>query len=277
MKLLLISSACVCLLIYTFQSHESAGWKGLVPLHATRSDVERLLGPSEEKCKCFYNTREAKIFVEYSQGPCKGFLAGWRVPADVVLMITVQPNAEVRFSDLSLDLTRFVTTSGTDTPRLYTDNDSGVRYSVRETGIVESISYIPRRADFPIRCEGFPSSPDLGHREFNPFDTYSNIRFVDERARLDNFSIWLRQQPEMKGYILFYASRDFSSKRAKRRAQRASDYLIRVRHLDAQKVQTIDGGYRDQFQIELYILPASIGPPASRPTVPRTGAPEPRR
>jgi len=230
--------------------------------------VERLLGPSEEKCRCFYKTDNEKIFVEYSQSPCKGFLTGWNVAADTVLMISVQPNADLRLSDLSLNLTKFVKTSGTDTPEVYyTDNDGGIRYKVSESGVVRSIDYVPKRADYSLRCKGFPSLPDLGHREFNPFDTYSNIPFGDERARLDNFSILLREQRQMKGYIVVYASRSFPSIRAKRRAQRASDYLTKVRRLDPKRIGIVYGGYREQFEIELYILPADIGPPIPHPTV----------
>lgn len=173
MKLLFTCCACVCVFLSALQSRRSDGWKGIVPLHSTRGDVERLLGPSEEKCKCFYKTETEKVFVEYSQGPCKGFLSGWDVPADTVLMISVQPNTEVRLSDLSLDLTKLVRTSGTDTSDVYyTDNDRGVRYKVSDSGIVRTVDYVPNRADYPLRCKGFPSFPDLGHREFNPFDTY---------------------------------------------------------------------------------------------------------
>lgn len=274
MKILFTCSVWICLTFATPELRESEGWKGIVPLHSTRADVERLLGPSEEKCRCFYTTESEKIFVEYSQSRCKGFLTGWNVAADTVLMISVQPNAEVRLSDLSLDLTRFVKTSGTDTPVMhYTDKEAGIRYTVLESGIVTSVDYIPKLADYSRRCKGFPSLPDLGHREFNPFDTYSDILLSDERARLDNFSTWLREQPQMKGYILVYAGKDFPSSRAKRRAQRARDYLIRVGRLDPKKIEIIEGGYREQFQIQLYIVPASLGPPTPHPTLSPSSVP----
>ena len=268
MKILFISFAGIYLLLSTLQLRESEGWRGIVPLHSTRADVERLLGPSEETCNCFYKTKEAKIFVEYSRSRCKGFLTGWNVPSDTVLMISVQPDAEVRFSDLSVDLTKFIKASDSDTPTMhYTNTDLGIRYSVSESGIVRAIDYIPKRADYSLRCEGFPSVPDLGHRGINPFDSYSNISPANERARLDNFSIWLGEQPQMKGYILVYASRTFSARKAKLRGEHARNYLVKVRRLNANRVEVINGGYREQFQIELYILPANARPPALRPTI----------
>lgn len=261
-----------CLYIFvalsTVQSRQPTGWQGLVPLHSTRADVERLLGPSPEECKCFYETPNEKISIEYSQGPCKGFLHGWNVPAGTVLMITVRPNAEVLLSGLGLDLSKFDKSFGTDTRGLYyTDKDAGIRYGFRENGILESVSYVPKRADYSLRCKNFPSIPDLGHREFKPFDAYSKISSADEQARLDNFSIWLRDQPQMKGYILVYASKDIPTRRALIRARRAKDYLVRRRGMNTNKIAIIDGGYREQFGIELYILPRDVGPPTPYPTV----------
>lgn len=76
----------------------------------------------------------------------------------------------------------------------------------------------------------------------------------------------------MKGYIVVYAGHDFPFRKARIRAERARNYLVRVRRLDPTKLQIVNGGYREQFQIELYILPASVGPPTPHPTV----APRPR-
>jgi len=268
MKVLLITVSCVCLLLATLQSREATGWRGIVPLHSTRADVERLLGRSDEKCNCFYKTGEAKIFVEYSRNRCQGFLTGWNVPRDTVLMISVQPETALRLADLVLDLTKFEKSSGTDTPvEYYTDNDSGVRYKVSDSGLVTWIDYIPKRADYSLRCGNFPMIPDLGYSEFKPLDTYSNIHPADERARLDNFSIWLHEQSEMKGYILFYASKKFPLRSAKLRALHARNYLVNVRRLNPKRIKIVNGGYSEQFQIELYIVPASAGPPTPRPRV----------
>ena len=36
-------------------------------------------------------------------------------------------------------------------------------------------------------------------------DGYGNIRFLDEKARLDNFAIQLQNEPKTQGYIIVYA------------------------------------------------------------------------
>jgi hypothetical protein len=129
------------------------------------------------------------------------------------------------------------------------------------------VDFIPKRADYSLRCKGFPSIPDLGHRELRPFDAYGKIPRNDEQARLDNFSIWLRDQPQMKGYILVYGAKDFPSRKALRWAHRAKDYLVRRRAMKPNRIAIIDGGYREQFGIELYILPRDVGPPIPYPTI----------
>lgn len=71
-------------------------------------------------------------------------------------MISVQPDAEMRLSDLSLDVTKFVKTSDTDTPVVYyTDKDAGVRYKVSDSEIVRLVDYIPKSADYSLRCKAF--------------------------------------------------------------------------------------------------------------------------
>lgn len=268
MKILFTSFACICVLLSASQPRQYDGWKGIVPLHSTRVDVERLLGPSKDNCQCFYETKKEKIFVHYADGACEGFLHGWDVGKDTVLMITVRSNTETRLADLSLDLTKYIETPGADTPKAYyTDLNAGVRYQVSDLGIVTAVDYVPKRADYNLRCKGFPSVPDLGHREFKPFDVYSNIFPADEYARLDNFSIWLRDEPQMKGYILVYASKEFPANKARMRAQNAKKYLVERRNMESKRIDVIEGGYREQFEVELYIVPSNGSPPTPYPTL----------
>lgn len=252
----------------TFQADGSIPevWKGITPLHSTRQDVERLLGPSPERCRCIYRTKDETVFVDYSDGPCQGNLHGWNVPSDTVLMVTVQPNSRQPFSDLRVDLGRYLKSYGDTYEVYYTDKSAGIRYQVDDLGIIRSVSYIPDSKSYTLLCRGFPTA-DLGHREFKPLEIYSDIPILDEHAKLENFLVSLLENPETRGYILFYASKDFSSRKARARAQRAKAYLVKRRIMVARKIDIIDGGYREQFKIELYVLPPGMGPPSPYPTV----------
>lgn len=71
---------------------EGKGWKGLVRLRSTRRDVEALLDPAATGRGSFYQTNEATVFVQYSDGPCeKGWPYGWNVDKDTVVSIAVSP------------------------------------------------------------------------------------------------------------------------------------------------------------------------------------------
>lgn len=98
------------------------------------------------------------------------------------------------------------------------------------------------------------------------FDEYSDLSFEDEKARLDNFAIYLQKdQPTLKGYIIVYAGQNTPSGEAQARAKRAKDYLVKVRGIRAGRIVTIDGGCRDQLEVELYALPSSVSPPTPTP------------
>jgi hypothetical protein len=99
------------------------------------------------------------------------------------------------------------------------------------------------------------------------FDEYGNIRFNDEKARLDNFAIALQNEPGSQGYIIAYGGRRGTAGEAQARADRAKNYLVNTRGIDAGRLVTVDGGYREDLTVELWIVPTGATPPAASPTV----------
>lgn len=98
-------------------------------------------------------------------------------------------------------------------------------------------------------------------------DEYGNIPFGDEKARLDNLDIELRGDPAAKGYIVGYGGRRARVGEARRRVERAKRYLVAARKIDPARLRTIDGGYRENLTVELYVFPADARPPDVSPTV----------
>jgi hypothetical protein len=92
------------------------------------------------------------------------------------------------------------------------------------------------------------------------FDEYGNIRFNDEKARLDNYAIQLQNQPGSQGYIVAYGS---CAGEAEARANRAKDYLVNTRGVDASRLMTVDGGCRSDLAVELWVVPTGATPPAA--------------
>jgi hypothetical protein len=92
------------------------------------------------------------------------------------------------------------------------------------------------------------------------FDEYGNIRFNDEKARLDNFAIQLQNQPTAQGYYIVYGSCEGEGAA---RAQRAKDYLVNNRGIDASRIVVVDGGCRADLGVELWIVPQGADAPTA--------------
>src|SRR5204862_4577198 len=127
-------------------------------------------------------------------------------------------------------------------------------------------------------CTTSIKPPPPGSRKF---DEYGNIRFNDEKARLDNFAIELQNDPTSQGYLICYGGRRGRAGEAQRRCDRAKDYLVTTRGISADRIVTVDGGYRENLTVELWIVPQGATAPTASPTVDpsevkATAAPRPR-
>lgn len=105
------------------------------------------------------------------------------------------------------------------------------------------------------------------------FDEFGDVNCEDEMARLDNFAIQLQNDPAAKGIMIFYGGRRFRGRLPKQaeaaaRAARMKPYLVERRGISSERVIIIDGGYREEFQVDLWVLPADMTPPEPNSTVP---------
>ncbi len=106
-------------------------------------------------------------------------------------------------------------------------------------------------------CSTTITAPPAGPRKF---DEYGDIRFNDEKARLDNYAIQLQNEPGSQGYIIAYGN---CAGAAQARADRAKDYLVNTRGIDAGRLVTIDGGCRSDLTVELWVVPTGATAPAA--------------
>jgi len=95
-----------------------------------------------------------------------------------------------------------------------------------------------------------------------PFDRYGDIKFDDEKARLDNFAIQLSSEPLSSGHILMSAGQETFKNEAAERLARAKSYLADVREIDPNRIVTTDCGFTQELELTLYILPAGATPPS---------------
>ena len=105
------------------------------------------------------------------------------------------------------------------------------------------------------------------------FDEFGDINCEDEMARLDNFAVQLQNEPAAKGVLIFYGGRRFRGRLPKQgeagaRAARMKPYLVERRRISSERVIVIDGGYREEFQVVLWVIPAEMTPPEPSLTIP---------
>jgi K319-like protein len=100
------------------------------------------------------------------------------------------------------------------------------------------------------------------------FDEYGNIKFNDEKARLDNYAIQLQNAPGSTGTIIVYGS---CAGEAQARGDRAKDYLVNTRGIEAGRITVVDGGCRSDLAVQLWVVPNG----ADAPTVDTSGAVSP--
>ena len=92
------------------------------------------------------------------------------------------------------------------------------------------------------------------------FDEYGDIKFNDEKARLDNYATALQGEPGSAAVILAYGNCDGA---AQARADRAKNYLVNTRGIEAGRITTVDGGCRADLAVELWIVPSGATAPAA--------------
>lgn len=152
MKILQMTFSGLLLVLPLFAHSQSKGWRGIVPLHSTRADVIRLLGPPNLDGD-LYDLDNKTVHIEYSDGPCDKGRSGWNVPRDTVVSISLAPNQDLKFSDLQIDKRKYKKARDGELPEwfYYTNEAEGITISVRE-GEVGNIYYNPTSKDDHLRC-----------------------------------------------------------------------------------------------------------------------------
>jgi len=118
-------------------------------------------------------------------------------------------------------------------------------------------------------CTGTTASCTTGVKPPKPiaqkFDEYGNIRFNDEKARLDNYAIQLQNEPGSTATIIVYGT---CAGEGQQRGDRAKDYLVNTRGIEAGRITVVDGGCSSELKVQLWIVPSG----STAPTADTTGA-----
>ena len=99
------------------------------------------------------------------------------------------------------------------------------------------------------------------------FDECNNCTFDDQKARLDNLAVELQNDPSTRGYIVAYGGRMSPIGQVEKLMSRARDYLVTQRGIDASRLVVVNGGFREEDSVELWLVPSGAAAPQPRPTV----------
>jgi hypothetical protein len=99
------------------------------------------------------------------------------------------------------------------------------------------------------------------------FDECNNCTFDDQKARLDNLAVELQNDPTTRAHIIAYGGRMSPLGQVEKLMSRARDYLINQRGIDASRLVVVNGGFREEDSVELWLVPSGAQAPRPTPTV----------
>lgn len=109
--------------------------------------------------------------------------------------------------------------------------------------------------------------PERRERPSRQFDVCCSCSFDDQKARLDNLAVELQNDPTATTYVIAYGSRTSRIGQADLLGARARDYLTANRGIDQTRITVMNGGFREEDCVELWIIPSGATPPQATPTV----------
>ncbi len=99
------------------------------------------------------------------------------------------------------------------------------------------------------------------------FDECDNCTFDDQKARLDNLAVELQNDPSTRGYVIAYGGRMSPVGQVEKLMSRAREYLVTQRGIDASRLVVVNGGFREDDSVELWVVPSGAAAPQATPTV----------
>lgn len=101
--------------------------------------------------------------------------------------------------------------------------------------------------------------------ECRKFDEFPAIAYNDEKARLDNYTIEMQNDPTSTAYVIVYPGQRGRANEVQRHTTRIVDYLVNSRGISAQRIVTLVGPARPDLMVELWLCPQGARPPRSAP------------
>lgn len=156
--------------------------------------------------------------------------------------------------------------SGVGTPTISVDSTGLGSQTITATLVVDDGSGEAACRQVAQASTSVPRIPPPP-REGREFDVCCSCSFDDQKARLDNLAVELQNDPSTTTYVFGYGGRTSRVGQADRLGARARDYLVGQRGIDPSRIIVVNGGFREEDCVELWIVPSGATPPQPRPTL----------
>ena len=113
----------------------------------------------------------------------------------------------------------------------------------------------------------FVRPPEHHEHPSKQFDVCCSCSFDDQKARLDTLGVELQNDPTATTYVIAYGGRTSRIGQADFLGDRARKYLETDRGIDQSRITVMNGGFREEDCVELWIIPSGATPPQPTPTV----------
>jgi len=94
------------------------------------------------------------------------------------------------------------------------------------------------------------------------FDEFPSIARNDEKARLDNLAIELKNDPTSTAYVIVYPGQSERTGEVQKHTTQIVNYLVNYRGVDSRRIVTLTGPARAELLVELWVSPQGATPPS---------------
>ncbi len=156
--------------------------------------------------------------------------------------------------------------SGAGTPTITVDSTGLAGQTITAILVVDDGSGEPMCRQ-TAQASTFVPPPPVRENPAREFDVCCSCSFDDQKARLDNLAVELQNDPSTTSYIISYGGRTSRIGQADRLSARARDYMVTQRGIDPSRIVVLNGGFREEDCVELWVVPSGAKAPQPTPTV----------
>lgn len=103
---------------------------------------------------------------------------------------------------------------------------------------------------------------------YSRFEEYDRNMNEDQvRDRLDALAQHLKMNPSLRAFVISYGGKQSCHNEASLRARLVTRYLSKMKGIPRHRFSTLNGGYPDNWVVELWVGSASAVPPPSMRTI----------